>query len=216
MKYPRTLHVPWSLGSTNDDKFVSEEVILAKFSGQRIIITEKRDGENTTMKPDKIHARSLDSNNHPSRNWVKGLWGSIKHEIPTNWRICGENLYAKHSISYDNLTSYFEVFNIWDGEICLSWGETVEYTKLFDLQHVPVLYDGIFDYLLIKNFHNQLNLDIAEGYVIRTAESFHYNEFNQNVFKWVRKNHVQTTDHWMSAELIPNVLTSVNIHDVRI
>lgn len=69
-KYPRTLHLPWSLGSTSDDKFMSN---VEHFNGKRIIITEKMDGENTNMYSDKIHARSIDSNHHDSRNWVMCL-----------------------------------------------------------------------------------------------------------------------------------------------
>ena len=42
-KYPRTYHLPWSLGSTNDDKFMEDTV---SFIGKRIVITEKMDGEN--------------------------------------------------------------------------------------------------------------------------------------------------------------------------
>lgn len=43
-----------------------------------VVITEKMDGENTTLYRDGLHARSLDSRHHPSRNWVKpnGLRGA--------------------------------------------------------------------------------------------------------------------------------------------
>lgn len=82
------------------------------------------DGENTTMMKNYIYARSLDSNNHQSRNWVKGLWGEISYKIPENWRICGENMYAKHSIEYNNLESYFLVYSIWDEKIVFEETET--------------------------------------------------------------------------------------------
>src|SRR5690554_4811700 len=108
-KYPRTRHLPWSPGASHDD-LVSREV--ESFVGQRIIVTEKMDGENTTLYRDHLHARSLDSRHHPSRDWVKALHGRIAHEIPERWRVCGENLYARHSIGYEALPSYFMLFSV--------------------------------------------------------------------------------------------------------
>ena len=117
-KYPRTFHIPGSPGATSDDKVLSN---LDHFEGQEVVITEKMDGENTTIYPDYLHSRSLDSNNHPSRNWVKRLQGEIGYKIPKGLRICGENVFAQHAISYDKLPSYFLVFSIWEGNTCLSW-----------------------------------------------------------------------------------------------
>ena len=42
-KYPRTMHFPWSLGSTSDDKFMEN---TASFVGKDIVCTLKMDGEN--------------------------------------------------------------------------------------------------------------------------------------------------------------------------
>ncbi len=52
------------------------------------------------------------------------------------------------------------------------------------------------------------NLDVVkqEGIVIRPASSFHYTNFSKSVAKWVRKNHVQTDNHWIHSEIIPNKL----------
>jgi len=46
--------------------------------------------------------------------------------------------------------------------------------------------------------------DEVEGYVVRIAERFNYNEFNKSVAKYVRKNHVQNDKHWMNSEIIKN------------
>jgi len=203
MKYPRTRHVEWSEGATSDDKITYD---LSYFIGKEIVITEKMDGENSTLMNDSCFARSLDSNNHPSRNWLKGLWGNIRYDIPQNWRICGENLYAQHSLHYDNLPSYFMVFNIWnDRNYALSWDDTVEWCKLLDLKTVTVLYRGIFDLDFIKKF--TINPEFQEGYVIRLAESFSYKDFGKSVVKWVRKNHVNpNSKHWVTQKMIKNNL----------
>ena len=56
-KYPRTFHLPFSKGSTSDDKFLKD---YSNFENKDIIVTLKMDGENTTMYNDHIHARSLE------------------------------------------------------------------------------------------------------------------------------------------------------------
>lgn len=105
-KYPRTLHLPWSESVQSDDKMVSS---CQHFEGKEVVVTEKMDGENTSIYCDGIHARSLDSRHHPSRSWVKGLQARIGWQIPEGWRLCGENVYAVHSIRYDDLESYFSL-----------------------------------------------------------------------------------------------------------
>lgn len=205
IKYPRTYHLPFSEGVGSDDKIQYD---LSFFDGKEVVVTEKKDGENTTLMTNSIYARSLDSNNHPSRNWIKGLWGGIRFDIPEFWRICGENLYAKHSIYYDNLTSYFMVFNIWnENNVCLSWDETVEWCELFKLEHVPVLYRGIFDVSKLKTLSQELNTEKQEGFVVRITDSFKFSDFNKFVIKWVRKNHVTTDEHWSEGIITKNNLT---------
>ena len=120
VKYPRTLHLPWSKSIGSDDKVMLSTTGL---EGE-IILTEKLDGENTSMYRDYIHARSLNGNAHPSQNWVRQHWASIAHEIPQGWRICGENMYAQHSIKYENLETYFYGISIFDDQNnCLAWNE---------------------------------------------------------------------------------------------
>lgn len=199
-KYPRTRHLPWSPGASHDDLIADE---VEAFVGQRVIVTEKMDGENTSLYRDHSHARSLDSRHHPSRNWVKGLHGSIAHEIPEGWRVCGENLYARHSVAYEALPSYFMLFSVWDADNrCLDWDSTLEWAELLGLETVPVLYDGVFDAQWLREL--ELDLERCEGYVVRLASSFRYAQFGASVAKWVRPNHVQTDQHWMHQAIIPN------------
>lgn len=201
-KYPRTWHLPWSPGATSDDVILDS---TSCFSGRRVIVTEKMDGENTTLYRDHLHARSLDSRHHPSRNWVKAMHGGIAHLIPQDWRVCGENLYARHSLEYDALPSYFLVFSIWNEEnVCLSWDETVEWAELLGLKTVPVLHDGTYDEVQLRGM--KLDPEQVEGYVVRLAQSFRYDEFRQSIAKWVRAGHVQTDEHWMHGDVAPNGL----------
>lgn len=209
-KYPKTMHLPWSPGLQIDDRVIDS---LSAFQGQRVIVTEKMDGENTTIYSDgKYHARSIDSKKHPSRSIIGALTGQISHQLPLNWRLCGENLYAKHSIFYQQLSAYFLVFSIWEAERCLAWDETKAYTQLLGLDTVPVLYDGLWDEELIKSLYQpqKPNGDHMEGYVVRLASEFKLHDFPTVMAKFVRKGHVQTDDHWLNQPLVPNQLLIKN------
>lgn len=196
VKYGRSVHLPWSEGQTKDDRTLKN---CAEFEGQEVVVTEKMDGENTTIYSDYVHARSIDGRNHWSRDWVKNLQAKIGYEIPDGWRFCGENLYAKHAIKYENLKSYFYLFSIWDEKNrCLPWDDMCEYAEILDLAVVPVLYRGVWDEKLIKGLYAEQDRKTKEGYVVRVADGFHYKEFGRKLAKFVRKNHVDPSNHhWM-------------------
>lgn len=194
VKYPRTPHLPWSEGVSDDDIVFDTDKF---FKGMEVVVTEKMDGENTTLYNDHIHARSIDSKYHPSREWVKTLWGSIFYRIPENHRICGENMFWVHSIIYTELPSYFLVFSWWEDDVCLDWDTTVKNCEDLELHTVPVLYRGLYDEALIKSLWNEEKHNVMEGYVVRPAGSFSLKDFKNKVGKFVRPNHVQTDDHWL-------------------
>jgi hypothetical protein len=199
VKYPRTYHLPWSPGLQNDDRRIETLEFLEK---AEVVVTIKWDGENTSFYRDFVHARSLDSGHHESRDAVKNIWGAVRYDIPEGFRICGENLYAKHSIGYDNLESYFLGFGVWDRMTCLSWKETKEWLSLLGLSIAPVIYEGLYNEDALRNLVNSHD----EGFVVRVKESFTYDEFAFKVAKYVRSNHVQTSEHWMSQKIEPNKL----------
>lgn len=199
-KYPRTPHLPWSPGATSDDVWIES---LDSLKSGPIVITEKMDGECTTLYRDGLHARSIDARSHPSQSWVRGLHASICSDIPIGWRVCGENLYARHSISYTSLPSFFLVFAIFDGgDNCLSWDTTEEWCRLLGLETVPVIYRGEWDDVAVSRTPPKG----SEGYVVRKAKNFKESDFALSVAKYVRANHVQTSTHWKSSEIIPNEL----------
>ena len=205
VKYPRTHHLPWSEGMHGDDRAMTS---IASFMGARVIVTEKLDGENTSFYKDAYHARSTESTNHESQTWAKNFWAKIKHDIPTGWRICVENVYATHSVEYTNLDSYVYGFSIWNElNKCLSWDETLEWFDLFGITPVPVLYDGVYNEYLIRALWKPGHEKFAEGYVVRTAHAFTYGAFRRCVGKFARKDHVQTVQHWKYGQIVtPNKL----------
>lgn len=212
--YPRTPHLPWSPGATSDDVRVAD---LAGLRDLEVVVTEKLDGENTTLYADGLHARSLDSAHHPSRAWVKALQGRIGAALPPGRRVCGENLYARHSIAYTELDSWFYGFSVWDGERCLGWDRTVRFLRRLGVPVPRVLWRGVLDERAVRALR-VLRLDPArqEGYVVRTVEGFEHEEFGRRVAKWVRPGHVRTDTHWMHAEVVANGRgTAAALWDVR-
>lgn len=205
VKYPRSHHLPWSPSTSSDDRIMPS---LSGFYGEEVVVSLKMDGENTSVYRDGFHARSIDTPAHPSRDWLWGLHRRIGHDIPQGWRVCGENLFARHSIHYLNLPAHFLVFGIWNEKNeCLSWDETVTWCRLLDLEHVPVILRGSWNEDTIRKLNPMaFQGDPCEGYVVRVARSFAYKEFKDVVGKFVRRGHIQTTGHWAREAVVPNLV----------
>lgn len=212
VKYPRTFHLPWSEGATKDDKTLDD---ISHFEGKEVVVTEKMDGENTSIYSDGyIHARSIDSGRHSSRSWVNAFAPSITERLPKGWRLCGENLYAKHSIHYKLIESYFYGFSIWtEHNICINFVDMIDLFRKYNLESPPILYRGVWDTEQMKDMYDRFQSTTAlgysddmEGYVVRVVEEFHYDDFNTSVAKFVRGNHVQTDEHWIKKEVVKNLL----------
>jgi len=200
-KYNRTYHLPFSPGSTNDDRISSS---VASLLGIDVVITEKLDGENCGMERGGVYARSHAAyTESPWSREVRQIHSLIKNSIDEGVFIFGENMEGIHSIEYTNLTSYFYIFGVRDNNIWVPWETVEEYSFLLDLPTVPVLFKGVIN---TEKELKQIVEDLVsqpsalggqrEGIVIRNAGMFHNDDFSQNVMKWVRKGHVQTDEHW--------------------
>ena len=206
LKYPKSMHVPWS-NTSDDDKFIESMAVL---ENEEVVVTEKMDGENSTIYSDGYyHARSLDGRGGEDRGIVASIAARVERDLPRGWHICMENIYAQHSIAYSHLPEYCMVFSIWDeNNNALSWDETIEWCDLLGLITVPVLYRGKYDKELIHSLFTPTkeNGDQMEGYVIRVTRAFHLSEFSACLAKFVRKNHVQTSKHWRYQAIKKNGL----------
>lgn len=206
VKYPRTSHLPWSAGIHSDDRVIET---LDHFIGQEVVATVKNDGENTTVYNDYLHARAIDGLPHASRNWVKNFAANWQHALSDDQRICGENMFAQHSIVHDEnnpLPDYFLGFSMWDGNTCLAWDETLENFEILGITPTQTLWRGVFDENAIKALYDeQSDWNTREGYVVRLTNSFTFDRFKYSVAKYVRANHVQTLKHhWRAQKIVPN------------
>ncbi|MBO9477649.1 RNA ligase family protein [Shimia sp. R11_0] len=202
-KYGRTYHLPISPGTTSDDKVMPS---LERLQVSDLIITEKMDGENTTIHCGGTHARSPDSKYHPSRDWLKAFASGISYALAPDERIIGENLFAQHSVPYTALPSYFLGFALIVGNEIQSWDVTITRFGELGIQPVKTLYRGPYRANLFEDMAKKLNTDTQEGFVARISNGFSETDMPYCMGKYVRANHVQSDSHWSKAELIPNGL----------
>jgi len=211
-KYPRTFHLPYSPGGTSDDRRLTDTRSLI---GRPLVITEKMDGSNVSMERQGCFARShASAPNHPSFDAFKASHAAVKHLIPEGVQVFGEWLYALHSIGYQALPSYFQVFGVRANGLWASWAEVELWAQELGTVTAPLLVGP-------RCFENQNDLQDCveqlvrkpsacggerEGCVVRLAGEFADQDFGTSVAKWVRKDHVNTDDHWSTQEIVKNRL----------
>lgn len=211
--YPRTYHLPWSPGCTSDDKKMGSVDYLLQAP---LVITEKMDGSNVCLERDFCYGRTHNhAPTHSSFDMFKALHAGVKHLIPEHLQIFGEWCYARHSINYSDLASYLMLFGVRDKNTkeWLDWSRVRESAYDLGVVTVPVLEHGIIVNSIseLKSITIQLgeqssNLGSREGVVVRRQYRFDGECFPYYVGKYVRKDHVQTTNHWRHQPIIVNKL----------
>lgn len=210
-KYGRTFHYPFSPGTTSDDR-INHDYWSDMQSVEQVVHTEKLDGENTCLNQYGVFARSHAApTRHPWANYLKERWHMIKHDLG-DLEIFGENIYAIHSIKYLEIEHHFYVFAVRHLDKWLSWEEVRFYAAMLDFPTVPelkiqepndqvILERTVLD--LVKQPSIFKSLDVhtdkectMEGIVSRNVNEYLVKDFKENVFKYVRKNHVKTDAHW--------------------
>ena len=210
-KYGRTYHYPFSPGTSSDDR-INHDYWQHVKNIDTVIHTEKMDGENNCLSRYGVFARSHAA--PTTSSWtqqIRAQWELIKNDLG-DIEIFGENVYAIHSIEYRKLEHHYYVFGIRQGDTWLGWDEVKFYAALFDLPTVPEL--KVVRPVDEASFRQEImalvsessifdSYDIAlrlpctrEGVVSRNAKAYKVDEFARHVFKYVRKGHVKTDEHW--------------------
>ncbi len=193
-KYPRTSHCPWSKVVTDDDKFVKD---MNSFENAYVVVTEKMDGENTTIYKDGYtHARSTTGRVHPSQHKLKNWVTNWCWKIKDTYRICGESLTTQHTLNYKDLKDIFLMFSVWEKDQCLSWEDTLKVSQELGINTVNVIYEGIYDKEKITNNYEKYRQGKeCEGYVIRKRDMFNAKDFKSNVVKYVERK-LEGSNNW--------------------
>lgn len=173
------------------------------------------DGENSSIYADGyFHIRSIDKT-RPSKDGRAKAWSQLVSPLLSSdgyHRMVFENLHDQHSIHYkkdtDNpLQSYYQCLFITkiigDEEWTLPYTEQIEFCNKWGVGMPPLLAisNGINS---LSTYVSRLNLDLQEGVVVRSPESFRLEDLSHYVGKWVRPNHVQTDEKWHLSKLEPN------------
>lgn len=207
MKYPRTFHLPWSPGGTNDDK---KMISTHRLINEAIVISEKLDGSNSCFAPAGVFARSHgQAPKHASFDLLKQRYYSLKHLLNPSEEAFLENCFAVHSITYELLSDFCFLLNIRQNGIWLSYPEVVHRSEELHLTLAPVLFTGIVtSETELRKLTEKISREpsvfggMREGVVVRTVKGFLESEFSQCVGKWVRENHVQTDEHWVNQPIV--------------
>ena len=147
--------------------------------------TEKLDGENNCLSRYGVFARShVAPTTSPWTSQLRQRWELLKNDLG-------------------------DCLDKW-----LSWDEVKFYAALFDLPTVPELCTECVDGLTVASLEQHVvclaqepsvfgscdaltGLDCTrEGVVTRNIGEYATADFAHNVFKYVRKGHVQTGEHW--------------------
>lgn len=215
-KYPRTFHLPYSPGASKEDKIQHD---VSDLVGRHLIMTEKMDGSNVCLTRDGLFARShAGPPSHPSFDRLKAHHSAVARNIPKDIEIFGEWLYAVHSIRYNKLPSYLQVFGVRQGSIWWTWEETQEMANEILVATTPAIFEfypeteaelrSKVEVVAVHNFFKPACGELREGVVVRPLGEFRDEHFDRSVVKWVRADHVQTDEHWKHKAIETNGLAA--------
>lgn len=155
-KYPRTPHLEGSRLQPGDEDL--SQIDFSEIRGKHIVIEEKIDGANSAVSFDTDGGLLLQSRGHyliggPReihydlfKQWATAHAKTFYEVLGSRYIMYGEWMYAKHSMYYDALPSYFMEFDIFDREkeIYLDTPSRRLLTEKMPISSVPVLNEGVF------------------------------------------------------------------------
>jgi hypothetical protein len=153
-KYPRTRHLEGSRLQPGDEDL--EQAPFSELAGRNLVVEEKLDGANAAVSFDEAGKPWLQSRGHfltggwrerhfaPFKQWAAEHATALYQRLGHRYVLYGEWLYAKHTIFYDALPSWFLEFDVLDRESG-EWLSTPRRRELLagtPVKPVPVLRRG--------------------------------------------------------------------------
>ena len=209
IRFPRTFNVYSGRDEHDyrDDLLMTPEATSTLFQYE-IIVQEKIDGANLGLFLDDdgytIHAvkRNTEINlQHPEKqfrrlgDWINMNYGDIRDILESGKVIFGEWLYARHSVVYDRLPSYFLCFDIYNlaEQKFYAQHEVERILQGTAIRHNPVVFRGTVE--SIEELEDmigpsQFGPGQMEGVYIRIDDE----QFNESRCKLVHRDFIQTLE----------------------
>lgn len=224
--FPRTRHLPFEPCASSDDRIASlEEFDALVSSGLNIAIEEKVDGANSGFtimdgqpvirNRNHILSKNYSSRNTPAKMQFAPIWNWFYEnrdkfealEAILGFKPCvyGEWLYAKHTVNYDQLPSWFVAFDVYDYE---------SRKYISPKRYRPALIESGFNIVPEMEFQEITEESLKN--MRDTNTTFSKNEKKEGIYlkacdgdfiverlKMVRPNFIQG-EHWNKKQLVKN------------
>jgi len=182
----------------------------------KVEITEKMDGANVGIVRGKGDKWTLQKRRGLAEEGVHQQysffwnWARYNQEkilaIPEKWIVYGELCWAQHNIFYDELPSYFLVFDIWDGKHYLDTPPKLAWANRWGFETVPLLYSGKIETEELDSFMNikseYASESIAEGIVIKNYKQ----QLRGKLVRPEFMKELDEDDHWVKHSIRKNQL----------
>jgi hypothetical protein len=221
-KYEKTKRIDVPQATIKGKFFLCNKEVQKMLDGQ-ITIEEKLDGANTGIIRHKrgYHLQKrgslMGTGEHDQftfmGNWARYNEGKLL-EIPMNWIVYTELMFARHLIHYDMLPSYVIVIDIWNGKKYIDRYEKEKFCSKLGLQIVPLLHygygtkSGLFHYTCEKSKFS--SSDSMEGAVIKNYKK----QMRGKIVRPEFMKGVEESDHWVKhAVKRNNLVEGANWYD---
>lgn len=191
---------------------------LSNLLGAEVIIEEKFDGANTGIIRHKngFHLQKRGSlvaqSEHAQFQYFHAWAWQQKYEqimdLPKNYIVYGELLYAVHSIFYDRLPEYWICFEVWNGSRYLDRTEKENFCAKHGFVCVPLLARGFFTPSELGKMIPEKSAygETCEGIVVKR---YRKKKKERMIGKIVRPEFIKQIEengHWMHQQMRKNLL----------
>ena len=218
-KFPRTQHIINIGGASVDDRILDKNGYSEFMNNDDVFIAEKVDGAQLGISISDDYKILIQNRSHYVNSkshsqfekldkWIMDHNDSLYEILDQDTILFGEWLYAKHSISYNNLPDYFLAFDLYNKKKKLFYNRDILVEKLKDtnIHFVREMYRGkIKDQnQLLKMIEQQSDYTDSrvEGIYLKIFEG----DYIKGRCKLVRNDFLSGNEHWTKGGIQKNKL----------
>ena len=219
-KFPRTQHIFNIGGATVDDRILNKEDYEMYMKNEDVFIAEKVDGAQLGISIDENYKILIQNRSHYVNSkshsqfekldkWIMDHSQSLYEILDQDTILFGEWLYAKHSISYDNLPDYFLAFDLYNKKKKLFYNRDILVEKLKDtsLNFVREMYRGkIKDKNQLLKMIEEKSIYTSDGRVEGIYLKIFEGDYVKSRCKLVRNDFLSGNDHWTKGGIQKNII----------